>query len=62
VSLRSIVLSATGYKPLEIKTQPTTTMTVYCEALTSQGAPLTDASCFGAAPIVSGAAMSCGGA
>ncbi len=62
VSLRTLALSNTGLKALEIKTQPTTDMNVHCEAVTSQGVALSNANCFGTAPAVSGSAMTCSGA
>lgn len=61
ISLSAIALSATGAKALAIKNKPTTTYNVHCEGLTDQGAPVVDAACSGAAPVVTGSSMVCGG-
>ncbi len=61
ISLSGIALSATGARALAIKNRPTTAYNVHCEGLTDQGAPLSDATCSGVAPAVSGSSMACGG-
>ena len=61
VSLAGIAMSGTGAKALAIKNQPTASYNVHCEGLSSQGQPLTDAACGGAAPSVTGSSLSCGG-
>ncbi len=61
IALSGLAFSGTAERALAIKSTPSATMNVQCEALTDGGAPLADAACMGAAPRVTGSAMTCGG-
>ena len=59
IDLTANAMARTPAGALLIKSRPTAERNVYCESLTSGGAPVADAACFGPRPAVTGAIQGC---